>query len=289
MWSEADLAGWQLLLTGHGCFTGLTALDIWGIDLPPVPEACPVFVAMAKNDPRPLRAGVHTSRHLKPIPHVEVRGLRVATVPEALAAAARWVGTLDLVCVIDNALQKKRVSLDELDAVAGSRRPGAAALRQALHLVDGRAESLPETMLRVLHVICGIEVEPQWSVKINGVEVARCDIHLDGTVSVHDYDGDEHEKAPRRVKDLRRVRLLDEAGLVRRGYTMGDLVARPVTILRDADRAVGRPHDPSRIRAWNELLRDSLRTPAGCDAFLQRIPSSYRSRRTSGKVAADRA
>ena len=37
-WKEADLEGWQLLLTDHGCITGLTALEAHGIPLPPLPD-----------------------------------------------------------------------------------------------------------------------------------------------------------------------------------------------------------------------------------------------------------
>jgi hypothetical protein len=288
-WLERDLAGWQLLMTDEGCFTALTALEVWGIDLPPLPEGCPVFMAQRKTDPRPMRAGVHTSRHEPPVPFVVVRGLRVATVAEALVASARWVGRLDLIALIDNALYRELVDVDDLVEISRSRRPGARALREALELVDGRAESLPESLLRVLHVVSGIDVEPQWTVERDGVEVARVDLWVCGTDAAHEYDGDEHEKAPRRVKDLRRLRRLDEAHAVRRGYTLGDLVHRPVAILRDADRAVGRAHDPSRIRTWTELLKESLYTPAGRASFLKRIPVAAPRQKRTGlrKVAAD--
>ena len=282
-WPEPDLAGWQLLMTNNGCFTGLTALELWGVSLPPLPEGCPVFMALGKNDPRPMRRGVHTSRHISPVEHVVVRGLRVATPAEALVAAARWLALLDLVAVIDNALHLGLVQIDELVATSRSRRPGARALRDALPRVDGGAESLPESLLRVLHVSCGVEVETQWVVAdVDGVEIARADLWLRGTTSLHEYDGDEHEKAPRRTRDLRRHRRLDKLGLIRRGYTLGDLLRRAVTVLEDIDRAVGRPHDPSRIRDWTELVRQSLYSPAGQRAFLARIPACPPRRRGGG-------
>ena len=59
---------------------------------------------------------------------------------------------------------------------------------------------------------------------------------------------------------------------MRRAYTGGDVILRAVTILEDADRSLGREHDPARIREWHRLLRDSLFTPAGRVAFLERIP-----------------
>lgn len=277
-----ELAGWQLLMTSTGCFTGLTALRLRGVELPPLPATSPVFIALDKNDPRPMRTGVVTSRHKVPVPHDLVHGLRVATAGESVVASARWLGLLDTVCVIDACLQAHIATYDELLTLSRTRRPGARALRTALELVDGRAESVPESMLRLLHVSCEIAVEPQWPIK-GGPEVGtlHADIWLVGTIDLHEYDGDEHEKAPRRVKDARRLRRIDRAGLVRRGYTMGDLLHRPVTILADADRAVGRTHDPSRIRLWHDWLRDSLWTSAGSAAFLRRLPRATPRRRTA--------
>jgi hypothetical protein len=281
-WNEDDLAGWQLLLTKQGCITGLTALEVHGVPIPPLPDGCPVFLALGKDDPRPMRARVHVSRHIRPVPYVVVRGLRLATVAEALAAAARWVGLVDLVAMADAALHLELVSMDELEELATSRRPGHRQLRAALALVDGRAQSVWETLLRLLHVACDIEVEPQWTLRdANGTFVADADLRVCGTTSLHEFDGDEHEKAPRRVHDRRRDRKIDREGYVRRGYTAGDILHRAVTILEDADRALGRPHDPTRIRAWHDLLRGSLFTPAGRTAFLDRIPRAPARRRTA--------
>jgi hypothetical protein len=281
-WAEDDLSGWQLLMTDVGCFTGLTALEVHGVPLPPLPEGCPVFVALAKDDPRPMRSGVHTSRHIRPVEHLVVRGLRVATVPEALTAAARWLGVVDIVALIDASIFLELVSVEQLEVIARTRRPGGRRLRAALPLVDGRAQSLWESLLRLLHVVCGIEVEPQWElVDADGVVVAQADLWVVGTTALHEFDGDEHEKAPRRVGDRRRDRRIDRQGFVRRGYTGGDVIQRAVTILEDADRSLGRDHDPARIREWHQLLRDSLFTPAGRVAFLGRIPVASPRRRTA--------
>jgi hypothetical protein len=280
VWDEDELVGWQLLMTDVGCFTGLTALEVYGVPLPPLPAECPVFIALAKDDPRPMRVGVHSSRHIDPVEHDVVRGLRVATVPEALTAAARWVGLVDLVALVDAALHLGLVSLDELELIAKSRRPGSRQLRTALSLVDGRAESLWESLLRLLHVVCDVEVEPQWTLTdANGVFVARADLWVVGTDALHEFDGDEHEKAPRRVDDRRRDRRVDRERFARRGYTAGDVIHRAVSVLEDADRSLGRAHDPGRIREWHRLLRESLFTPAGRAAFLRRIPVATPRRR----------
>lgn len=281
----ADLAGWQLLLTNHGCFTALTGARIRGWLLPPLPDETPVFVAMQQDDPRPLRKGVRTSRHPLPIPHDVVAGLRCATAAETILASARWLSLLDLVVLIDSALHLRDVTLDELRAVCRPRRRGRRALLAALAWVDGRAESPWETLLRVLHVVIGVEVEPQVEIAdAHGEFIARVDLQVVGTTSDHEFDGGHHREPDQHRDDLRRERQLTSAGRTRRGYTASDVVQRPVGILKDADEAVGRDHDPGRIRPWTELLRQSLYTPAGRSAFLKRtmvrVPTGGRRRRS---------
>ncbi len=270
--AEAALHAWQLLMTDTGCFTGLTSALVRGWWLPPLPDATPVFMAMGLDDPRPMRRGVVTSRHTRQVGFEEVSGLRCAVGAETLLACARWLGVIDMVVLVDCALHTGAATREDIEEVIRPRRPGARRLRQALELADGRSESAYETLLRLLHLSCGIEVVPQFEVcDTDGVLVARVDLWVVGTKSAHEFDGDEHEKAPRRVQDRRRDRKLDKGGYVRRGYTAGDVIRRPVTVLEDADRAVGRPHDPSRIRPWMAELRESLFTPAGQAAFLRRV------------------
>lgn len=268
----ADLAGWQLLLTNHGCFTALTGARIRGWALPPLPAETPVFVAMQLDDPRPLRAGIRTSRHPHAIPHVEVAGLRCATPAEIILACARWLSLLDLVVLIDSAIHAEDVTVEALRRVCTPHRRGRRALLAALPWADGRAESTWETLLRLLHVVVGIDVEPQvemWDE--NGELLARVDLHVTGTTSMHEFDGGHHREPEQHRDDLRRERRLDARGYVRRGYTASDVVQRPLGVLRDADRAVSRDHDPTRIRPWLGLLRLSLYTPPGRAAFLKRV------------------
>lgn len=269
---DLELAAWQLLMPGHGSFTGLTSARVRGWWLPPLPTGLPVFMALERNDPRPLRHGVLTSRHPRPVPHQTIRGLRCAGAAETLLACARLVGLLDLVVLLDAALHTRACTLEEVEAVLTPRRRGGPMLRQALGLADARSESAWETLLRLLHVVCGVDVEPQHEVlDSHGEFVARADLGVRGTTSIHEYDGSDHLPRKRQVADLRRLRRIAAAGRVRRGYTAEDLIHRPVTILRDADLALGRPHDPGLIRGWYALLAGSLFTPAGTAAFWKRI------------------
>lgn len=268
----ASLHAWQLLMTDNGCFTALTSAAIRRWWLPPMPDDSPVFMALGLNDPRPMRAGVRTSRHTRTVEFEEIDGLRCASVPETLLGCARWLCLIDLIVLIDCVLHTRQCDEAAIKAVIRPRRPGAKALARALAFADARSESPFETLTRLLHVLCAIEVESQHvAYDENGVEVARVDLWIVGTDAAHEYDGDEHEEASRRVRDRRRDRRLEAAGYVRRGYTAGDILFRGVSVLKDADRSLGRPHDPSRIRAWHAELRKSLFLPAGRAAFLDRV------------------
>jgi len=193
-------------------------------------------------------------------------------VGETLLACARDLGLIDLVVLLDCVLHRRLVDRAELERVASQHRRGAPALRRALLLADGRSESPWETILRLFHVVCGLNVWPQYEVfDDDGRFVARGDLWLVGTTMLHEYDGGDHLPKPQQRKDLKRARRIGGADWQRRGYTSEDLLHQAVGILRDADSSVGRTHDPSRVRAWNLLLRESLFTPAGMARFCARV------------------
>jgi hypothetical protein len=275
------LLGWQLLLPDAGCFTHVTAAELRGWWLPPVPSSCPVFVSVGQDDPRPLRTGIRTIRLERPVVPATVDGLRVAPPLEILVAAARDLGLVDLVVLLDGAAYIGDVDLDELRLVVSELRSrrGLPALRRALALADQRSESPWETLLRLLHVVCGIEVEPQFEVPGPYGPLARADLLVVGSRTLHEYDGEVHLPRARQKKDLRRLRRLDAADWSRHGFVAEDVLSRAVGILRDADAAVGRDHDPTRIRAWHDLLRESLFTPTGQARLLGRLGHASRRHR----------
>ena len=269
---RAELAAWQLVLPTPAAFTGLTVARTRGWWLPPLPKDVPVFVATGCVSSRPIRPGLVVARHPEP-PAFEVwNGLRLTSAAETLLACGRVVGLLDLVMLIDAALHAGDCTVDELRALAAQRRRGARLLRRALDLADGRAESGFEVLLRVLHDSCGIDVEPQRVVlDEHGGFVARGDLWLVGTTTLHEYDGADHLSRSRQRRDLARGRRVAGVEWVRRGYTNVEVLHQGVAILRDADLAVGRPHRPDRIRAWHELLRHSLFTASGTARFRSRV------------------
>jgi hypothetical protein len=163
-------------------------------------------------------------------------------------------------------------------------RPGLRLIRQTdlaqPRLYDGvRLDPPAETLLACARdlseldlVACDIVVEPQHEVYDDaGGFLARGDLWLVGTRVLHEYDGGHHLEKRTQRSDLRRARTLGNSGWSRRGYTDREVLHQPLTILRDADLSLGRPHDPTRIRAWIRLLRESLFTPSGTTRLCRRL------------------
>lgn len=109
------------------------------------------------------------------------RALPLVRPAEVLLACARDLGLLDLVVLTDAALHLGACSRSEIAGTAARRRAGAPLLRRALRLADGRSESPWESMLRMLHVTCDVEVVPQHQVLDDeGLLVARGDLWIGG-------------------------------------------------------------------------------------------------------------
>jgi hypothetical protein len=264
------LRAWQLALPFWSSFTGLTAAQLRGWWLPPLPDL-PLFVASGRSD-RISRRGLHVCRH-DVLPGWElVDEVRVTSAAEVLLACARDLGLLDVVVLGDAALHAGDVTSAELVAVSRQRRRGSPLLRRAIPQMDGRAESIYEGLLRILHRSCGVPVEPQYVVlDAFGHTVAQADLRIVGTNRLPEYDGADHLARRRQRRDLRRAGRISDVGFERRGYTMEDVLFASISILRDADRAMGRPHQPARIEAWHALLRDSLFSGAGRQRLLCRL------------------
>lgn len=263
-----ELEAWRLVLPTDAAFTHVTAAALYGWWLPRLPAFVPVFAAMGPCAGRPRRAGLICSRLAREgegeRDPVLRDGFVVDTPDEVLLRAARDLGLLDLVVMIDSARRLGDVTDASLHAICRSSRPGVTRLRRACSYSDPRSESPWETVLRLFHVLAGIPVEPQVDLfDADGSFVARADLLVRGTAFVHEYDGSVHDQARRRTLDLRRDRRMADAGLVRRGFTAPDLLVQPGVTLHELDRALGRPHRPKRLREWLNWLESSCYSPVG--------------------------
>lgn len=254
------LEAWRRALPASAVFTGLTAAPLYGLWVPPVASPIPIFIDMGtcRGEVKPVRPQLRVTRHPTPPERLLLGDIPVATVPELLLAAARVLGLLDLIVLVDSALQSGWCTYHEIAEVARRRRRGAPLLRQAVALAD-RSESPWESILRIFHVAVGVPVRPQVDLRdAHGVFLARADLVIVGTMALREYDGAGHRDAETHRDDLRRDRRLVSAGHVRRGYTADDLRFRAAEILQDCDRTLGRPHRPSRLEPWQALTTDSL-------------------------------
>ncbi len=260
----ADLRAWQQVLPSSAAYTHLTGARVHGLWLPPMPAHLPLVVGLPKAGTRPKRPQLRCVRQTTSAAPVLAQGLRVAPVAETLLACAHDLGLLDLGVLVDSALHLRLWSEEQLRATAAPRRRGAPALRAALACADARSESPWETLLRLFHVTCEVPVVPQFEVRDErGGFVARGDLWLRGTRTLHEYDGAVHRDRRTHVHDLARERRLANLGWTRRGYTSEDLLDRADQVLREADAALGRPHDRARLDRWWALLDESLFTSRG--------------------------
>ncbi|WP_134739225.1 hypothetical protein [Nocardioides sp. 503] len=253
-----DLAAWLLVLPPGAVFTHLTGAWLRGWTLPKVPEGVPVFAAVRREQRRPRRPGLLCSR-LVGEPSYELRhGLPVECPEEILLRAARDLGVMDLVIMIDSALHLGDIDVDRMEALLQSRRPGVRQLRTAWLLADGATESAGESVLRLFHRAIGVAVEPQVEViDDDGRPLGRVDLLVTGTRSAHEYDGEHHRDKVQQRTDLRRERGLG-ATYVRRGFTLDDLLNHPATTMHEIDRALGRAHRSARLTRWRVLVSNSM-------------------------------
>ena len=202
----ADLLAWQQALRADASFTHLSSAIVCGWWLPVLPATLPVWIAQDKAHNHTRRHGARVLRSRLAPKFDVIAGVRVSRPADTLLASARDLAVLDLLVLVDSALQAGDVTLDDLREVVGRRRSGVPGLRAAIALADGRSESAWESLLRVLHTSCGIEVEPQREFRHRGQFVARGDLWLVGTRDLHEYDGAEHRDRQRQQQDLRRDR-----------------------------------------------------------------------------------
>lgn len=270
----SSLHAWQMVLPPEAAFTHLTGAGIHEIWLPPT-DGLPVWISLPYGIPRPSRPGLRVvRRHISPAP-VIVNGLRCDPAPQSLLIAARDLHELDLTCLIEGARHRGLLPEAEEDRLQAEAYPGSPRMRRSFDWATGGAESIWEVLLRVLHRSCGVAVEAQHEIfDDHGDFVARADLRVVGTPRLPEYDGAVHRDPAQHRKDLKRERRLASSGWERRGYTSHDVLHQAVSILRDADEALGRPHDPARIRAWHAIVKKSLFSPAGHELLRERIRAS---------------
>ena len=162
--------------------------------------------------PREVRVHqAEVSRH-----DVEVRDFVPITTPLRTAwdvAALEPLGTA--VAALDAMVRAQSVRLADLMSLmeSGAGRWGIAKVRRAFPLVDRRAQSVPESLVRVALVIAGLSPVPQYEVRdCGGRFVAAVDLGFPEARLAIEYDGAYHFEENQIVRDDDRIRRLERAG-----------------------------------------------------------------------------
>lgn len=215
----------------------VAAARVWGLPLPPRIglhiDDHPVTVAVPPDVARPQRRGVRGRRLRLPPEHVtEVAGQRVTTPARTWIDCAELVALEPLVAMGDFALHEALATPMDLRTMVGwaRRRRGVVNARYALTLVDARAESPGESLVRV-HLMLGSVPQPECNIDIvvRGEWLARADLAWPAQRVIVEYDGLVHLDEQRRRSDAQRRNLLQEAGWLVIVFTAADL-KRPWTM-----------------------------------------------------------
>ena len=127
-------------------------------------------------------------------------------------AALEPVGTA--VAALDAMVRAGTVHPAELTALAdaGTGQWGVARVRRAVPLVDPRAESAPESRVRVAFVLGGLEPVPQYEVHEDGILLGRVDLAWPEARLAVEYEGAYHFQGTQIVRDDARIERLVAAG-----------------------------------------------------------------------------
>lgn len=231
----------RLVMSPGAVVTDRTAAWLHGVDvLPRAAVHAPVPLdVFSTEESRLRRPGVHSGiRDLLARDLTQVKGVPVTTLARTALDLGRLMTRYDAIGALD-ALLRHGVAREQLEAelprFKGFR--GVVQLRGLLPLADARAESMPESALRLYAVDAGLPpLEPQ--VWIGGF---RVDLGSRTLRYAAEYCGRAFHDGPARESDLHRTSVLQEAGWLVDEFWKDDLYspgADPARRLREGtDRA----------------------------------------------------
>ena len=209
----------------------VSAARRWGAPLPPwiglQMDSGQVAVAVPRGDGRQRRAGVRGRRLTVPPEHLVLNDGHLVTTPaRTFLDCAELIPLEHLVAMGDALLRQRLAELAELEQMVrwGKGRRGVATARRALQLLDPRAESPSESLVRCHLVLAGIP-RPVCNLDIivDGEWLARADLAWLEQRLIGEYDGAVHLSERSRRADAARRNLLQDAGWQVIVFTARDL------------------------------------------------------------------
>jgi len=171
-------------------------------------------------------AGLRVRRAHVPVSDtVRLGGFRCTSGVRTAVDIARLEPLLDAVPALDVLIATGVVDRSALTSATASlgRVRGARCAARAAALTDGRAESQPESRLRVLLALAGLPALPQFVVRDADGFIARVDLAYPEHRVAIEYDGAWHAEAGQLRRDRRRLNRLVAAGWTVLHVTAADL------------------------------------------------------------------
>ncbi|WP_233492187.1 endonuclease domain-containing protein [Blastococcus sp. TF02A-30] len=227
------IRGARLLLPPGAVFSGRTAAYLHGAT-GLADRAGPVEATLPAGERCGPVQGMRVRRVVVPPSEVvESDGWRFTTGLRTALDIARWEPLLEAVPALDVLLRAGVVGDAALRAAAAARGGrGSVQARRAVELADRRAESQPESRLRVILTLAGLPPVPQHVVRGPGGEFAgRVDLAYPELRLAIEYDGAWHAEDGQFAADRRRLNRLTAAGWTVLHVTAADL-REPVTLVR---------------------------------------------------------
>ena len=197
------------------------------------PKGAHVAVPGHRGTPRPGTVARGTVLHWDSSISAR-RTTTAAPLSRALVHTMQCLPFRECVAVIDAALNRRRVRIDDLHAERP--RAGRLAFDRVLRAVDGRAQSMPETFMRLAVQGTRLDVEPQ--VQIAGIGFV--DLLVEGVLIV-EVDGFAYHSGRREYReDRRRDRTAHLAGLPVLRFAFEDAVHATAQCAREIELMVRR-------------------------------------------------
>ena len=220
--------------------TGRTAAAVLGVDLTRRDEPVHLVVDEADRfDPVPgieVKRTSLTARDWRPGPFS-----RIATPPRLGFDVARGSDLRRSVAELDALVRAGSLDLDGLRRyLVGRREHGVRAARAAAALCDPRAESIPESEVRVTLVQGGFRVTPQVRVVDQDGVVCRADLEVDGLMVAIQYDGAWHALREQLQRDRAVLARVRDAGWELVHLTAEDNAGDPRALCDKVRRACAR-------------------------------------------------
>lgn len=229
-----------LVVPPSAVLTGRSAAAVLGTDLTRPGEPVHLVVdESARFDPVPglvVKRTLLTGADWRPGPTG-----RIASPPRLGFDLAREKNLRRAVAELDAVVRAGLVDHEALRRyVRGRHEHGVRPARAAAELCDPRAESLPESEVRVTLVQGGFAVTPQVLVRDNAGVICRADLAVDGLMVAIQYDGAWHALREQLQRDRAVLARARDAGWELVHLTAADNVGDPRALCDKVRRACSR-------------------------------------------------